>query len=297
MKPEEWNETAYNQWLSALRTLDDVSKSGFFPQVMKREAWRRKQLQTALGSWAELRHDTILYAKQSYSASTACEYPFGYVEPYTSFFESVRDLSGTLSQRIGSAEIPEDLPESARIRSMRDNMASFYASFAGTMDKLVELTKAELAGRPFTKEQTKFLKQTIDIRGGGSGGPFYTGWYTTLFYGDRPDHYKPTVADVHTDPDSGQVLHEAVGDANFVVAAIDNGKDRAAYVGPVFSYYEFSVPGAHRLTDEEWAERIQAGKTPPRPEFTRVFQPAGVARTLEAGQRKRTKPLRPRRLR
>jgi hypothetical protein len=58
-----------------------------------------------------------------------------------------------------------------------------------------------------------FLKKTIDIRGGGSGWPTYDGWYTRLIYGDDPADWQPTVADVHTDPNSGSALEVAAGDA------------------------------------------------------------------------------------
>lgn len=75
-----WGETLYNRWLDALRTLHAPPAEGHFPEVMRSEPWRRKQLQTQLASWAELRHDTILYAKQSYTGGVACEYPAGFVE-------------------------------------------------------------------------------------------------------------------------------------------------------------------------------------------------------------------------
>jgi hypothetical protein len=148
------------------------------------------------------------------------------------------------------------------------------------MEKLRDLANAELSGRPFNKEETDFLKQTIDIRGGGSGRPTYTGWYPQLIWG-TPDAYKPTVADVHTTPDSATVLEQGVGDVGFAVVAIDNGPDRMAYVGPIYSYYEFSMPAGKRMTDEEWTALIRSGNTPPRPEFTRVFQPRGIERTLD----------------
>ena len=56
---------------------------------MRRTAYQRKQLQTQLASWAELRHDTVLYGKQSYSMGILCEYPEGYVEPYPEFFARI----------------------------------------------------------------------------------------------------------------------------------------------------------------------------------------------------------------
>jgi hypothetical protein len=285
MTPDDWKESAYTQWISALRTLDDTPSKKLFPAVMKGEAWRRKQLQTALASWAELRHDTILYAKQSYTAGTACEYPAGFVEPYPEFFERVRELTSTLSVRLSAATLPQS---ASNVQSLRQSFATFFENFSKTMEKLRDLANAELSARPFTKAEADFLKQTIDIRGGGSGGPFYTGWYPRLIIG-TPDKYKPTVADVHTDPNSGAVLEEGVGDVNFVVVAVDNGPHRMAYVGPIYSFYEFTAPAGKRMTNEEWRELIQNEKLPARPEFARLFQPPGVARTLDPASRTRRK--------
>ena len=39
-------------------------KDSRYPAFMHNNAWTHKDLQTALGSWTELKHDTILYAKQ-----------------------------------------------------------------------------------------------------------------------------------------------------------------------------------------------------------------------------------------
>ena len=48
--------------------LDDVPEGSALPPGDAVAGLGAKQLQTQLGSWAELRHDTILYAKQSYTA-------------------------------------------------------------------------------------------------------------------------------------------------------------------------------------------------------------------------------------
>jgi hypothetical protein len=283
MTPDEWNETAYNQWLSTLRTLDDAPESAqHFPASLKGEAWRRKQLRTALASWAELRHDTILYAKQSYS-STACEYPAGYVEPYPAFFRRVRELTATLSTRLGSIAEPRVKPAKAgagargstnALPTVRERLQSFFAGFASTMDRLERLATLELSAQPFSAEDEAFLKKTIDRRGGGSGPPRYDGWYPQLIFGERPDLWEPVVADVHTDPNGPQVLHEGVGNTEFLVVAIDNGPHRAAYVGPSYSYFEFTR-GA-RMTDEEWQAQVSNGSAPPPPAFTRTFQVPGT---------------------
>ena len=63
---DDWTETLYNSWLYTFHPLLDVPGSGY-PTFMQSPAWLDKQLNTALGSWAELKHDTILYAKQVYA--------------------------------------------------------------------------------------------------------------------------------------------------------------------------------------------------------------------------------------
>ena len=77
---------------------------------------------------------------------------------------------------------------------------------------------------------------------------------------------------------AGSVLEEGVGDVNFVVVAIDNAGDRAAYVGPIYSYYEFISP--QRLTDEAWQQRIVSRQLPDRPSWTRSFQAPAVPRSV-----------------
>jgi len=53
--------------------------------------------------------------------------------------------------------------------------------------------------------------------------------------------------------------------------AVDNGTDVAAYVGPVFGFYEFELPGQTRMADEEWKANVQNRKAPPPPEWTASF--------------------------
>jgi hypothetical protein len=91
LQPKFWKANLYNIWLDALRTLDaDLTSEPRSPEAMRTEAWQRKQLQTQLASWSELRHNTVLYAKQSYTSGAMCEYPTGYVEPYPETYARVK---------------------------------------------------------------------------------------------------------------------------------------------------------------------------------------------------------------
>ena len=66
LKKEELSDNLFYSWLYCLLPLLSSSQSNI-PPFMTNRAWTAKKLYTALGSWAELRHDTILYAKQSYT--------------------------------------------------------------------------------------------------------------------------------------------------------------------------------------------------------------------------------------
>jgi hypothetical protein len=90
------------------------------------------------------------------------------------------------------------------------------------------------------------------------------------------------VTDVHTDPpdqlagDPGCVLHQAVGNVDLLLIAIDNGKDHMVYAGPVFSHYEFETPNAVRRTNGEWHETMRSAKQGARPDWTRSFVVPGA---------------------
>jgi hypothetical protein len=267
-----WQSNLYHIWLDAIRTLDDdLTGEKDFPEAMRTEAWQRKQLQTQLASWAELRHDTVLYAKQSYTAEVSCEYPAGFVEPYPEVYARIRFFAEEGARRIDAADFCSAEKDRAEIKRRQ---VDFLQQMAESLGKLEALARKELAAKPFSDEEQLWLKKTIDIRSRGSGSPQYTGWYCQLFYGGgrRSAEWDPTVVDVHTDPNTGDVLEVAVGDCNFLVAAIDNEEDRTVFVGPVYSYYEFPQAAAKRLTDQQWRQILRNKEVPSRPEWTNSFQ-------------------------
>ncbi|MGD2146790.1 MAG: DUF3160 domain-containing protein, partial [Anaerolineae bacterium] len=94
---EEWTETLYNSWLYCFQPLLEVPADGY-PAFMMSVAWVDKQLNAALGSFAELKHDTILYAKQAYAELGGAPPPpppappRGYVEPVPEFYARLAAL-------------------------------------------------------------------------------------------------------------------------------------------------------------------------------------------------------------
>lgn len=264
-----WQDNLYNIWLDALRTLHHPMDDDNIPQAMRTRSWQHKQLNTQLASWAQLRHDTILYAKQSYSASIGCDYPRGFVEPYPEFYAKLGFFAQRAGTLLGNAEFIDS--------GKRKHYEQFFGNMEEIMERLETMAEKELAATPFSSSEQKWLETLIRRKDGSGYGatPVYSGWYVDLFYGGQKAaiEWDPTVADVHTDPNSRQVLEVGVGRVDTLFMAVDSEDDVTMYAGPTFSYYQFHQPASDRMTDEQWKQAIQNGKAPARPDWTKSFLP------------------------
>jgi len=254
-----WNRNLYWGWLYSLRPLLGTFGEGY-PAFMQTSAWQEKELTTSLASWTELRHDTILYAKQSYTFGRAIAVEpqekavSGYVEPVPEFYSRLHAL--TAMTREGLAALDALDPTSEQRLQTLDTV----------LVRLTNISVQELEGEPLTAADHAFIRGVGDLLDGTLEGV--------------DDRAKTTaiVADVHSNPYEDLVLEEGVGYTGLVVAACpapDGSVTLAA--GPVFSYYEFTVPLAGRLTDEAWQERLRQDP-PDRPWWT------GGYASLSSGQ-------------
>ena len=181
---------------------------------------------------------------------------------------------GTFIRKTARGEVSIDF--AARQKQQVD----FLKNFAQQVGTLKTIAGKELEQKELTAAETKFLEDVVQ-RDRGSGHTEYTGWYTKLFWKSTTDcgQPDPLVADVHTDvpamtplgDDPGCVLHQGVGNVDLLLIAIDNGKDRMVFAGPVLSHYEFEMTGTVRKSDSEWGKDLAAGKLPPRPEWTQGY--------------------------
>jgi len=242
--PAEWNRNLYWSWLYALQALIQEREEGY-PSFMRTEAWQDRQLNAALASWAELRHDTILYAKQSYTMGLTAmppprqEPPPGYVEPVPEFS----------AHGLGEMEV---LDETATLR---------LQALASVLRQLRDIAVKELSNQPLTDEEYNFIRHFGSSLDRLTAGTEQVASKTSL------------IADVHTDSNTRQVLEEAVGYVDRITVAYQLPDGRiAAGQGPVFSYYEFKQPMADRLTDEAWREMLQQRQAPAPPEWTASFR-------------------------
>lgn len=297
-----WTGSVYGHWLAALRALSPATTGEAYPQAMRTRAWAMRTLNGQLASWTQLKHDTVLYAKQIELPPIVCFYPAGFVEPRPEFFARMREMAiGTRAMMSGlSFELVSGtaVEPYGTASQMADKLGTFLGRFAAVCGQLEGMARKELVQEPFVAEETALIDNWMEVLTDYFGVRTYRGHYPSLFlrgnegklpfaprpwpYNDAPpahDCAQPDflVSDVLTagfsdpDGDPGAVLHEAVGRVNCLMIAVDNGPDRMVYAGPVFSHYEFEMPLGERLTDEAWTARVEAGNVPVAPPWTGEF--------------------------
>ncbi len=246
----DWNRNLYWGWLYALKPLLAPAPAGY-PSFMQTEAWTDRGLHSALSSWAELRHDTILYAKQSYTpvgTSMPVRPPIaGYVEPQPEFYARLAALT-----RMTRAGLD-------RLAVLNDPARRRLDYLTAILDHLAGISVKELSNQPLNEEEENFVRDFGAVLDDTVSGIDPVGLKTTL------------AADVHTDANTLQALEEALGYVDWLVAAAPQADGSLWLVaGPSFSYYEFKQPVSARLTDEAWREML-AKEKPARPGWTASF--------------------------
>jgi uncharacterized protein YraI len=263
LKESDWTDTLYNGWLYSLQTLTQPTASGY-PSVMTTQAYADRNLYAALGSYAELKHDTILYAKQAGGGGggggSSCRPPApvppdppNYVEPVPLFWARLAALAEMTIQGLKSRNL------------LNAADADALARIALTARHFEQYAIGELHNQALTQDQ-----QT-ELRG------YYKFLEDILAAANRDNpkfdpHMIPPglVADIAFNPSTG-VLEVGTGTIFDIYATFPvNGKLITAR-GGVYSYYEFQQPLNNRLNDDQWQQMVTTGKTPPLPAWTATF--------------------------
>jgi len=265
-----WRRNLYWAWLDVLR--EYVAPRSRPTQAFELSpAWSDKTLTAALASWAQLRHDTILYVKQPFvplgaGAPPAPPPPKGFVEPHPEVFARLAALNTMTKEGLTALGM---LPVDA---------GAVLDEFGTLLGQLRDLAIKELEDRPITEEDNRFFvwfgnncRRLLDRIAALIPAP---GADAAASQWERPETATDTattlVADVMTNGEAEQVLEEGTGDLELLVVAMrapgTTGLVLAA--GPVLTYYEFRWPMADRLTDEKWRQLLRDGQAPPPPPWT-----------------------------
>jgi len=239
-----WSASLYSGWLHTLRPLLDEKGEGY-PVFMQSEEWAKKDLECFAGSFTELKHDTILYSKQSYAEMGGGydEEPDdrGYVEPEPLVYERFISLADMTAQGLKKYGMLSDAEE--------ENLSRL----SQIAELLLTISNKELQNEVLTEEEYDFIR--------GYGGNIEHFWYEAAKDGVQQDFIAAQecpaaiVADVATDP-NGTILEMATGSPSTItVVVMVDGKIKLAR-GSVYSFYQFPWPMDDRLTDTKWRQML-----------------------------------------
>jgi len=252
----DWNCCVANQWLASLNALngfDDARR----PYFMKSPQWDKKNLNATLASWAELKHDAILYAKQPMAAecgdgSLPAPVITGYVEPNVAFWKKAIDLLERTRSVLRQYRLLNE-----EVDGITDQLKDEAQFFLNASNK-------ELAGKRLSDEEYEHIRyigatfENISLGLVKEPDQYLMGWYDV----QGADKSIAVVADVYTangdnNPEQS-VLYEGVGPADELYVVVEVDGYLYLMRGAVFSYREFKRPvDESRMNDEEWQEKLK----------------------------------------
>ena len=222
------------------------------PAYMKSPFFGKRNLASMMGSFTELKHDTVLYAKQVYAemgeggeGDKIPQAPRSFVQPDVPFWREMERLALFAADGFAKHQL---LPDAAEETSVLRN----FALQAKGCRKIAE---KELAAQPLSKEDWEFL------------------WTLNLMEMDRPldPSQEPdpqrgktaVVTDVMTDAVAGRILTLGTGRPLIMLALVGTEKKTRVVVGPVYDVFESVIPKDKRPTDEEWRKPLYGEKPNP----------------------------------
>ncbi|MDO5725434.1 MAG: DUF3160 domain-containing protein [Tissierellia bacterium] len=249
----------YSGWLQALKPLLRTFPEGY-PSFMTNRAYNHKSLATALGSYAELKHDTVLYGKQLYAEMGGWEAleVKNYVEPNVEAYSAIKALLEYSRENLNILGYGTE--------SINDRIDRFI----DLVDFCIECSIKELNNEmlsPEDEERIKYIGGEMEALSITFVMDDNHNW--TLE--NETDRHMALVSDIATATDSGNVvvLCEAVGKPNEFFAVVPIGEELHLMRGASFDYYEFW--SKDRLTDEQWLEKVKTKDTPEAPEWTNEY--------------------------
>jgi hypothetical protein len=143
---DEWKSDLYKGWLWSIKSssvsFEDTEGMPFF---MRNEKWTDKNIHTALGSYAELKHDSILYMKQSGAemggggADTII--PYNYVEPNVEVYAKLKWLAVNTKAQLQARNM------------LKDEIGLVLDQIIEIQDTLLVVSIKELTNQTITDEE------------------------------------------------------------------------------------------------------------------------------------------------
>jgi hypothetical protein len=263
----DWLENIYGGWLMALQPLWNRGEQPY-PALMNTDAWRLRDLHAGLGSWAELKHATVLYTAQpmgglggggEFVADTT-----NYIEPNPLVFSRIAVVAASVVQGLDARDIGMQDYTSGEPPGGTVLVRDAFYQLAVLSARLADMANKHLWGVPLTDDEQIFLKYHF-------GSELWYVRYAAELALANPPELSAIITDVASNPDAGTVLQVGTGYVDYIYVITDSPQGLQLTRGAVYSYYEFVNDIDSRLTDETWREMVQTDDLPSRPAWISSF--------------------------
>lgn len=247
-----WDKTYYNTVLGTIRSQATFGQgAGFY--FTECPMWNMKSLISSHATWAELKHDTILYAKQYYvekggGDDWAPTYrtkplpnPSNYIEPNLSFWELSMKGTGKLISIYKSFGLMDD--ETARVLTSLMDMYS----------RIYDICNKEVADEAVSADDNYWIRTIPNLLADFVMIHQEKGNFGEI---EQKDLQMACIADVFTSMDIKSCLEVGVGVPYKVYIPLNDCRGKRISVGYIPSYYEFYQPISNRLNDDEWKSMV-----------------------------------------
>ena len=246
-KFNEWDSSLYNKTMESIHSLSSPKKE--YPLFMQTNYWQKKNLNTSLAAWSELKHDMLLYTEHAYAAEAGegggppPPIHLSYVEPNVLFWRKALELLDFQTKFLKELNALDEHSESI-IKDMKE-IANF----------LLTISEKELNQEPVTEPEFEDMTWL--------GGRIERLTFSILETDHLPEREKQIALTADVYSFNQRTLQEGVGLGDEIYVIVEINGYPYLTKGACFSYYEFinNTP----LTDEAWQERINTGNAPERP--------------------------------
>ncbi len=251
----DWFGSMATKKLHLIGTLAGEKGDGF-PAFMRSPRWGAKHVETMLGAYTQLKHDTLLYAKQSLAEMGEGgdtdkikeeDVPYGFVQPELRFWaELERLVNYTFAGFTRHRLLPNTVEEWGHLGRFQRDVAALRL-----------LANKTAAGGKWNLEDRLWLLEF---------NPSYMAEPVDPMNVQGPDDGKAAiVADIQTNVQKGEVLYQGLGRPYLILALVGDAGLNRLVAGTACDYYEFVQPLQERLTDEEWRKKFYAIDPEPQP--------------------------------
>jgi hypothetical protein len=244
-----WDENAWTQnlaggWLYSLQPLLAEPAPGAYP-FMNSPAWIERQLNSWFAGWVELRRRPA----QRGPAENETLHPAAavkiHVEAQPLLYARLAALAAQLNQEVAANGAANE-ETSANLMRLEQLLLA-----------LKTISEKEVQAEPLTADETTLLREMRQHLPAlaSSAAPM-------------PGPAAATLATIHHDPHSNQVLQVGLGEVwrLFVITWLED--DPVIAIGAVYSTYEFKRPAGGRLSSGDWRG---LDPRPPWPEWTAPY--------------------------